>query len=109
MWISKKKKQQKIAFHHYTHTHIEKMSTAASIITIDKLPDFFPRSVKQCSKPSELFFECLSLKQVKTSDMDTEAGAVGLAACLKEKKNYETCMIRYDPKLKDPRRHRVSC
>lgn len=82
------------------------MSTTSSIPD-DILPDFFPRMTKTCVVPSTAFFNCLSAKSVKSSDSDTSAGVRGLQECLKEKKSYETCMIKNDPKRDDPKRHRV--
>lgn len=71
------------------------------------LADFFPRTTKLCVKPSAEFFKCLSEKSVKSTDADVEAGARGLSQCLKEKKIYETCMLKNDAKINDPKRHRV--
>ena len=73
----------------------------------ETLPDFFPRVVKLCSKPADAFFKCISEKSVKDSNGDIEAGNRGVRACLKEKKLYETCMMKHDPKMNDPKRHRV--
>ena len=81
------------------------MTTSA--IPDTSLADFFPRTTKQCVKPSAEFFKCLSEKSVKSTDADVEAGARGLSQCLKEKKLYETCMLKNDAKINDPKRHRV--
>lgn len=80
----------------------------AAVVTEDEtLPDFFPRVVKLCVKPSNAFFQCISEKSVKESNSDVEAGNRGIRACLNEKKLYETCMLKHDPKMNDPKRHRV--
>ena len=81
---------------------------ATALTPEETLPDFFPRQIKACSKQSETFFKCLSEKSVKENDADIEAGNRGIRACLKEKKDYETCIIKHDTKYKDPKRHRVS-
>ena len=73
----------------------------------DRMPDHFPRTVKPCAKVSETFFTCFFEKSAKRSDDDTECGALGLKACLQQKKAYEQCMARYDTRIKDPKRHRV--
>lgn len=73
------------------------------------LPDYFPRTTKSCVKIADTFFDCLFEKSKKTSPEDTDAGVRGIRDCLNQKKAYETCMLRYDPKsVKDPKRHRVS-
>ena len=80
----------------------------ATIITPEEtLPDFFPRVVKLCSIPADAFFKCISEKSIKESNGDIEAGSRGIRACLKEKKLYEICMIKHDPKMNEPKRHRV--
>ena len=83
------------------------MSTALTIAPEDRLPDFFPRVVKQCEKPANSFFQCLNEKAVKQSDNDDAAGSRGLKLCLQLKKDYEKCMIKNEGK-KEPKRHRVS-
>jgi hypothetical protein len=74
----------------------------------ERLPDYFPRTVKSCVKLSDTFFGCLFEKSNKASPEDIEAGVRGIRECLNQKKAYESCMLRYDPKCKDPKRHRVS-
>ena len=78
-----------------------------SAIPDTSLADFFPRTTKLCVKPSAEFFKCLSEKSVKSNDADVEAGVRGLSQCIKEKKIYETCMLKNDAKINDPKRHRV--
>ena len=73
----------------------------------ESLPDFFPRTVKQCLKPSEAFFTCFFEKSKKRTDNDVESGFLGIKECLSQKKAYEQCMQRYDTRIKDPKRHRV--
>jgi hypothetical protein len=84
------------------------MASLAAVIPEDRLPDFFPRKIKQCIDPTDKFFKCLFENSKKTSADDVTAGSVGLKACLKQKKNYETCMLRNDKRIKDPKTHRVS-
>lgn len=82
-------------------------SSSAVVATEERMPDFFPRSVKQCTKVSDAFFTCFTEKSAKKSDDDTECGQIGLKGCLSQKKTYEQCMQRYDTRAKDPKRHRV--
>lgn len=72
----------------------------------DKLPPFFPRTIKSCKLKSDLFFDCFSKESIKQSDNDIDAGSRGLAKCLKEKQLYEKCMVTYE-KSKPVKLHRV--
>ena len=74
----------------------------------ERMADHFPRTVKPCAKVSETFFTCFFEKSAKRSDDDTDSGVLGLKACLQQKKAYEQCMARYDTRIKDPKRHRVT-
>jgi len=88
---------------------------APSPIADNILPPFFPRAPKQCESSSQSFFSCLSVNSTKLGNLsliftyiailayvnfvdndDAEAGVRGLKSCLKEKKNYERCMLAYE-------------
>eukprot|EP01041_Mallomonas_annulata_P008106 gene8106-16643_t len=70
------------------------------------LPDFFPTSTKQCKASADAFFSCFSLKSKKSDEKDTQAGVKGVLSCLKEKKEYEKCMVAFEKK-NAPKRYRV--
>ena len=72
-----------------------------------KVPEFFPRSSKECKIVSETFFKCFNESSKKESDKDIDAGNRGLATCVKQKKAYETCMSNYEKK-NPSKRFRVS-
>lgn len=73
-----------------------------------RLPSYFPRSHKSCSRPSDTFFECLYTKSQKKDASDKEAGERGLLACKKEMEAYKYCMERYGNSAKiDGKKYRV--
>ncbi len=57
-----------------------------------KLPSYFPRAPKECTKPAEAFFECFTKNSVKKDENDMEAGKIGLAACTSQLAYYDQCM-----------------
>mmetsp|Transcript_24511 Transcript_24511/g.36056 ORF Transcript_24511/g.36056 Transcript_24511/m.36056 type:complete len:89 (-) Transcript_24511:69-335(-) len=68
-----------------------------------KVPRFFPRAPSACRPSADPFFKCLNEHSKKTSDDDVDASKRGLAACTKEMKAYEECMIKYEVKKPEQR------
>jgi len=66
----------------------------------------FPRAPKMCKDVSTKFFSCFSATD-KSGPDDIEAGKIGLAKCLKEKKAYDACLSKYE-KSKPESLYRVS-
>ena len=73
------------------------MSTPTpSTIPEDKLPDYFPKIVKECKVEADTFFKCFSDNSKKTNPSDKNAGVRGLTECRDMKWNYENCMAKVD-------------
>lgn len=67
-----------------------------SSVPEDRLPDYFPKIVKECKVEADAFFKCFSDNSKKNDASDKNAGVRGLTECRDLKWNYENCMSKVD-------------
>lgn len=65
----------------------------------EKLPDFFPRTPKECKAEADAFFSCYYTNGKKSSPEDKNSGLKALMECKTLKQQYEQCVVtKVDPK-----------
>ncbi|GET89270.1 hypothetical protein, conserved [Leishmania tarentolae] len=62
---------------------------------IERLPQYFPTSCKQCEVQTDVFFRCFETHAVMMDDHDVKTAKTSLQHCQPELRAYMDCMEKY--------------